>query len=305
MSDVTPTLLDAAFKGYRTVYDEAFDKQMTWSEPLFETITSEAAEEIYGFLDRVPKLRKWLGARHVENLIAQAYRLPNDTFELTVGVKRTDIEDDRIGLYNGRVRRMGQQSKKWPDHLAKATLQGGKVGACFDGKPFFAANHFISYGKKSGSQANLFTSKALTFDNFVDVKQTMMGLLGGDGEPLEDFGEDLVLIVPPALEDKAKSIVVAETIVRSTTIGAVTNTERGSARVQVVAALSNEPTVWYLADVSGEKPFIFQQRYAPDFVPLYNPDSPNVFELDEYRMGTRARGATGYALWWKCARCEA
>lgn len=310
---ISPALLDAAVRNYRTVYDGAFDKQTTWSEELFEKQTSETAEEVYSFLDRVPKLREWIGPRRYEALIAQAYRLKNRKFELSVSVPREDIEDDRIQIWNPRVRRMGSQSKKWPDHLAKETLQGGKTATCFDGKAFFATNHYISYGKKTGSQANLFTSKALTYDNYVAVKAAMRAMKGGDGEPLEDFGEDLILVVDDSNEDAANAIVKADSrviVVKNAAgtenVGAaqIKNTQANSARVKVVSALSNEPGVWYLADVSGEKPFIFQERYAPDFTPRFDPASPRVFELDEYDMGVRARGATGYGLWWKIARCE-
>lgn len=309
--DITPENLDATFNAYRVKYDQAFENQRVWHQELAEVVPSTADKEIYAYLDRVPKLREWLGPREVHDLAAQTYELENKLFELTVKVARQRIEDNQIGLYNSQVSRMGQQAKKWPDHLLKSALQAGKTVPTYDGRNFFAANHYVNPAKKSGSQANLFTSKALTYDNYVSVKQSMMALLGADGEPLEDFGEDLVLVVDPSNEEIAKQILTSDAVIRSAAqsgsgslFGAVKNTQAGTAKPLVIPALANEAGTWYLADRSGSMPLIFQMRYAPDFVPRYNPSDPNVFERDEFEYGIRARGAAGYGLWWKIARCE-
>lgn len=303
--DFTPDNLALIFQGARAKYDQGVAQAKTpLMDVLVETVTSSTREQIYGFLDRVPKLRKWLGERRVNNIVAQAYKLTNEKYEDTIGIKREDIEDDLIGLYSQRFARLGQQTKKWPEYLVRDKLQAGKAEVCFDGKMFFAADHYTSYGKKTGTQANLFTNKALSKANFITVKQAMAALKGADGEPLDDWGDDLVLVVDPSLEDTAKSILKTSLIVNTAGDGGMTNTQENAARLLVVNSLSSEPGVWYLADVSGEKPLLFQQRYAPDLVNRTNLDDPHVFEFDELLTGVRARGVAGLGLWWKMARVE-
>jgi len=68
---------------------------------------------------------------------------------------------------------------------------------------------------------------------------------------------------------------------------------------------ANAATPYYLMDTTKSiKPFIWQLRDAPEFTMLTNLTDANVFELDEYRMGVRARGVAGYGLWQTAAKCE-
>ena len=55
---------------------------------------------------------------------------------------------------------------------------------------------------------------------------------------------------------------------------------------------------WYLFDVSrAVKPVIFQKRKDYQFVPLTQPDSPDVFKRNEFIYGVDARVNAGYGLW--------
>lgn len=303
--DVTPENLKLIFQSARVLFDEGVSStRTTLLDNCTMKTTSTTAEELYGFLDRVPKLRKWLGPRQVNNLIAQAYKLKNEKFEDTIGIAREHVEDDKIGLYSQRFKRLGQQSKKWPEYLVRDKLQAGKTELCFDGKAFFATDHWQNYGKKSGSQANLFTNKALSRANFVAVYQAMLALKGADGEPLDDFGDEVCLLVDPSNAETAHQICQGELTVLTAGDGAVTNVVKKWARPVVCSTLANEPGVWYLCDTAGERPLIFQERYAPDLILRTNPDDPHVFDMDEFLMGTRARGVAGFGLWWKMARVE-
>lgn len=305
--DITSDNLKLVFQAVRTKYDEGVGQTKTpLLDSLAERVGSVTNEQIYAFLDRLPKMREWLGPRVVNNLIEQDMTVKNRKFELTAGIARERIEDDQIGIYNGRFKRLGQQTQKWRELLVRDRLQAGKTTKCFDGKNFFATDHYVNFGKKSGTQANLFTAKPLNLANFVTVKQTMMALKAADGEPLDDFGEDLVLVVDPSNENTAKQILQSSIIVATGVAGdaAQTNVQQGASQLVVSAALSNEAGVWYLADRAMERPLFFQERYTPDLVTRFNPDDPHVFDLDEYLFGTRARGEAAYGLWWKMARVE-
>lgn len=64
---------------------------------------------------------------------------------------------------------------------------------------------------------------------------------------------------------------------------------------------------WYLLDCSSEmKPFIFQERTAPEFDSLEaSTDSDTVFIRDQYLYGIRYRCNAGYGFWQKALRSQA
>ncbi len=58
-------------------------------------VPSEAGEESYKWLGKIPRMREWIGDRQIQNLTASDYTIKNKDFEVTVGVDRNDIEDDK------------------------------------------------------------------------------------------------------------------------------------------------------------------------------------------------------------------
>lgn len=61
---------------------------------------------------------------------------------------------------------------------------------------------------------------------------------------------------------------------------------------------------WFLVDLSKPlKPILYQDRKAPVFSMVTNPEDSRVFETGEYLMGGEARGAAGYTLWQMAYRC--
>lgn len=60
-------------------------------------------------------------------------------------------------------------------------------------------------------------------------------------------------------------------------------------------------TAWYLLDTTKMvKPFIFQQREAPQLVRMDRADDEQVFMRKKFRYGVDYRGAAGYGLWQLC-----
>ncbi|NBB51497.1 head protein [Rhizobium sp. CRIBSB] len=55
---------------------------------------------------------------------------------------------------------------------------------------------------------------------------------------------------------------------------------------------------WFLVDLSRPlKPILYQNRKAPVFHMVTDPQDSHVFSTGEYLMGGEARGAAGYTLW--------
>lgn len=282
--------------GFSAIYRAGWNATRPRLVELATTVPSNTRTNTYGWMARLLKMRRWDGPRVIQNLNTHAYQLENEPYELTVGVDRDDIEDDQLGVYNPLFEELGRQAAKWPDQVLKAVLQAGTTTNGFDGVPFFSATHPLN---PAGNQSNNFSSTPLSAANFGVVRAAMSAYTGEDGEPLGVTPD--TLIVPPALEDMANSIVTAE-------YGAsgATNVQRGQARVVVVPELANEPATWYLADTSNAiKGLVWQLRKAPQFVAKTDLTDDNVFFQKQFVWGVDARGVGGYGPWYLMARATA
>jgi phage major head subunit gpT-like protein len=281
-------------------------------------------------MDRLPQMREWLGERLFNNPAVRYQEIENKLYELSVNVKRTEVEDDRLGVYDMVVPEIARAARVWPDVLCASALQAGATTAVYDGQYFFDDGHPIDPDNASAiipgtaytTQVNLFTGSAsgmqpgalpLSAPNLATAYQTMASYIGPDGLPM-NVVPDLV-IVPPQLKFMAKSIlepaselIGAQVTLTGPTYGAaaVSNYMRGALDYLVLPYLSNEPTTWYLACTTrATKPIVFQQRESPEQVFFTRPTDTDVFMHDVFKWGVRARGAAGFSQWFLMAKALA
>lgn len=286
---ITSASLAGLNTGFKALFNKAFENSAPKWDKFATLVPSEAGEEVYPWLSALPGMREWIGDRVIKQLAADGYRIINKPFEMTVSVKRDAIEDDRYGVYSPLFSRLGEAAAFWPDELVFGLLLKGETALCYDGKPFFAANHPV---KKGVTASNLGTAQ-LSSESYAAARASMMSLVNEEGKPLKIMPNKLV--VPPQLESLARQIVKAETI------DGTTNVMRDTAEVEVVPELSANASEWYLMATGGViKPLIFQQRKKPEMVTLDNPRDANVFMRAEYVYGADARGNAGFGLW-QCA----
>jgi phage major head subunit gpT-like protein len=297
---ITPQAIRDLLTGFKTIYQDAYGASEPFWEKLATLVPSNDKMETYGWMTKLPRMREWVGERIVQNAESKAYTLLNKPYELTLELDRDEIEDDRYGVYNPVVSEMGNQAARWPDDLIAAVLQNGTSELAFDDKAFFANDH--SFG--GNTVDNLFTGTALTAANYATVRQTMLAYKGEDGKPLGV--KPNLLVVPPQLEDEAKDILEVDLQINAAGTAAGTNKYKGTASILMLPELANEPTVWYLLDVSRAiKPFVFQQRKAPEFVSKDSLTDDNVFWKKKFVFGVDSRGAAGYTLPFLAARAIA
>lgn len=299
---ITPSSLRALQVTIDQRFKTAYGAVTPISPTIATTIPSGGRGNVYPMHAKLAKLRQWEGERRIVNAKSYRYSLDNESYELTLEIDRDDIEDDNIGVYNMTVDDMGQQARLWPDDLVFAAVLAGGTETGYDGAAFFSNSHTLG----SSTIDNLVASTALTADTFAAVRASMMEYAGEDGESLRVRPN--VLLVPPALEVKARKIVQASTIVESG--AAVDNVLRGLCEVVVAPQLSanagGSDTTWYLLDCSRPiKPFIFQQRQAPEMVSLTAPSDEYVMLRNKFLYGVKARGAAGYGPFWLAAKCTA
>lgn len=277
--------LRGIYIGFNTLFNKAFDE----IKPLYErvaTVTPSTTDsETYAWLGDLPGMREWIGDREIQNLSGSDYTIKNKDFELTVGVPRNAIDDDKIGLYTPHIEMLGQAAALHPDELVFGLLKEGFSTKCYDDEPFFSGNHKI--GKKTIS--NKGTAK-LSLESYIAARAAIMSLTNSKGRPLNLVPN--LLVVPPSLEGMALTITTSEFINGST------NTMRGTAEALVVPQLAGLDNAWYLlCTIRPIKPLIYQKRRDAKFVGLTNETDPNVFFKKTYIYGADSRGNAGFGFW--------
>lgn len=298
---ITSSNLEALQRGFNKRFQAAYELYASsiWWPKLATEIPSTTLTEEYGWLDDLPALREWIGERAVQNLREMNYTLKNKDFELTLRVERNKIEDDKLGMYGPQSDFMGMKAAKKPDELVAAVLAAGETELCYDGQPFFNANHPKVFGNAAaGVQSNLRTGSALNAANYEAGRAQLRKIVGASGQPLGLVSTKLV--VPAALEGTAKRIVQAEYLA-----GGESNINKGTAEVLVIPELTSD-TDWYLMDDRLPiKPFLFQNRQAPRFDALFNRLDQNVFWSKQFVYGVDMRANAGYGLWFLAQKNKA
>jgi phage major head subunit gpT-like protein len=305
---IVPSNLSAAFLQFSLLFNQGLSFAKPWSGAIAYEEMADGEAKTYSFLDKIPRLRKWLqgSPRAMQNAALRSYSLVHDDYELSVEVPRNKFEDDLYGNFGSLFSQMGAQAALWPDDLTAAALQAGAAATsiCFDGQPFFNASHPVNMDDASkGTYSNLRSAAfALTPTNYATIYAEMEAYKGADGVPMQI--KPSLLVVPPQLRQAAQQILNADFIAPAAAIGGnaaavqQTNTLKGSADLLVVPQLANEATGWYLIgkEPSGVmKPIVFQRRKSPVLLPP-NPDSEKARKERKYEFLCDARGAAGYTM---------
>lgn len=281
---INPQSLRGIFVAFNTLFTKAFEGQKPTFEKVATVVPSTTDSETYAWLGDIPGMREWVGDREIQNLSGSDYTIKNKDFELTVGVDRNAIEDDKIGLYNPSIQMLGESAALHPDELVFTLLSSGFKEKCFDGKAFYAADHAV--GKAAVS--NKLTA-ALTPESYKTARAMMMSYKNSKGRSLGLVPN--LLVVPPALEAAARDILVADFV------NGTKNTMQGTAEIHVEPNLKTD-TEWHLLCTNRPiKPLIFQQRKKAKFVSKTSETDDNVFMSKKFIYGVDSRGNAGFGFW--------
>ena len=280
---LTKGLLTNFFEGYNAA-------EVNWDK-VATKVPSTARAETYGWLGSVPRLREMKGERVPKKLLEYSYTITNKEFEASIEVDHADLKDDQTGQYGILARSIGEAAKTYPDELIFADLlPNAFTNLCYDGQYFFDTDHPI--GELGTTQSNKGTS-ALDSTSFGVARAALRTMQDDFGRPTLNNNMDLLLIVPPALESTAQTILEAQ----YGSSGA-TNIYFGNARILVANWLSDTNN-WFLLNTAGTiKPFIVQEREFIPFESLEDGSTPNFMNKKNY-YGTYWRGNAGYGLYQK------
>lgn len=122
---------------------------------LATVVPSNTREQEYGWLKDIPQIREWVGDRVVNALADDGYKIRNKKYELTIGVRGDDINDDLVGLYGPRFQMMGDEVERFPNRLVYNLLKAGFSTNCYDGQYMFDTDHpYTKSDGTAGTQSN-------------------------------------------------------------------------------------------------------------------------------------------------------
>ncbi len=154
---------NATLTALNTAVKKTFQKGLDSVEPKYQQIAtvvpSSTASNTYHWLGEMPQMREWVGERVIKDITTHNYSITNKLYESTIGVKRTDIEDDNLGTLTPLAESHGRRAKMHPDELVFDALKDGENQLCYDGQNFFDTDHPV-YENHDG------TGKLTTVSNF-------------------------------------------------------------------------------------------------------------------------------------------
>ncbi|HAR97940.1 MAG TPA: head protein [Syntrophus sp. (in: bacteria)] len=289
---VNKSTISAVFLSLKTTFMNAFDGAPSQWELTAMLVPSGSGQNDYTWLSNFPKMRKWIGDKVIKALEAFKYTVVNDDWEATVEVDRNDIEDDNLGIYAPQAQMAGYSARQLPDEIVADLKNNAFANTCYDGQYFYDTDHSVAGASVSnkGTAALSAATAAAATASYGAARTAIMSVKDDEGRPLGLVPD--VLEVPPALEITGKRLVEMDRLTDDSP-----NPYKGTARLVVNPRLTST-TAWFLHCTSMPvKPFVYQERKAPNFVEQTDAQNDNVFMRKKFRFGAEARAAGGYAFW--------
>jgi phage major head subunit gpT-like protein len=139
--DINSNTLRGIYTGLSTAYNARFTSVQSFYETVAMVVPSTTAMNEYPRLDDLPGFREWIGDRVVYDLSAQTYVIRNKEFEKTISIKRSQIEDDQIGIFTPVAGQIGQDAAEFPDQLVFPVMKKADTIKCYDGQYFYDTDH--------------------------------------------------------------------------------------------------------------------------------------------------------------------
>lgn len=285
--------LRSLFTGLQTIFNTKLKQAVeNWKKTAMEVISTGAGED-YAWLTRFPRMRKWIGDKSVRNIEAGKYYKKNEDWETTIAVKRNDIEDDSLGLYEAQTKGAAESAAELNDIIVADLKNNAFKERCFDGQYFYDTEHLVgktTFSNK-GTAALSSATLAAVMASYGEARKAIMTFKDEEGMPLNLVPDTLE--VPPALEAIAKIICEQDKLQDNSP-----NPYQNTAKVLVNPMLTDSKA-WMLHCTSKEsvKPFIVQMRKRPTFVQQIGEENDDVFMRAEYKFGAEARATGVYGFW--------
>lgn len=281
----------------RGEFIKAFLQGVSYVERLCLMVGSDKPSESYAWLGEVAAIKEWLGEREIKGFTDASYSITNKLWEGTLGVKRTEIEDDQTDGIMTRVRDLaGRAREHYDDLMWQVLVAGGTAGNNgYDGVSFFNAAH-PARTPEGTAFANTLTGTGVTVaalkSDIQAAKAAMLKIKDERGKPFwkKWVPGDIVAVIPPDIEQPFKEALNAALISNTS------NLLQGQIGEVVVCPFLTDVNDWFLLNLGGAvKPLIFQERVPLTFEEQTQ-NSEAAFMRDVFVYGTRARYNVGYGM---------
>lgn len=283
----------SVFTGLKTIFHNTLKAQTgTWQQTAM-LVPSTGAGEDYAWLTRFPKMRKWTGDKVVKSLAAGKYYKANEDWETTISVKRNDIEDDRLGIYNTQSQQAGESAAELNDIILDDLKNNAFTQTGIDGQYYYDTDHPVGAASVSNKFTKALSAATLAAaqESYGALRTAIMSFKDEEGMPLRLIPDTLE--VPPALEATARVLCEADKLNDNSP-----NPYKGTARVLVNPGLTSSTAYFlHVTSKASVKPFIIQLRKAPTFVQQTGMDNDDVFSRGEFKFGAEARATGLYGYW--------
>lgn len=286
-------------KGLNAAFVTAFNNAESPEEimPFIMETTSSADKEDYGWLGQSPTMSEWVDERNLKSLNEFDYEIENKDYEATLSIDRNALRDDQLGNVRVRIDDLARKARIHPRKIFFEVLESGTTELAYDGQPFFSASHQEGV---SGVQSNILTGTGTTLAQIkadIDTAEArLLGFKDDVGEPWNEGQVMLGIVCHPDLKRKFEEL---------NTLTQINNSSNGmQGRISniVYSSRLSDTNDWYLMDVSaGMKPFIMQNRQAPEFNALEG-DSDAGFMRKQYLYGIDYRMGFSFGLWQKAVK---
>lgn len=295
---------DATLRTTRQQHQALFYEEVRATKPIWplfcmlQTLT-KGDQMTFHWAENHRMARRWEGPRVINAPRHESVTIAlGKPWENSIGIKRTELEDDATEVMARRVKGFGGASVAFRDWRATDQLcRGFTTINSNDGVTYFNANHPREGGL--AVQANSHAG-ALSPATFNTRMAAMMARTDRYGNPLGIVPN--ILMAGPKNREMVKTILMADTIPH--TIDAVssqmTNINRGALEGVINPYLVDGwDDYWFLFDTTGMAPaWVFLERTQTEFQAQDTPASTAFFENDEVRYGTRDRFEVGPGGWW-------
>jgi phage major head subunit gpT-like protein len=146
---VTAATLDALRTSFKLDFNNGFKSIPANWQKIATLIMSSGESNTYGWIKDFPQFREWFGDRLIQSMGEGEYAIKNREFESTVGVKRTKIEDDTLGIYKPMLVGLGKRAAQFPTKMTYSLLAAGFETLCWDGQYYFDTDHPVGDAKGS------------------------------------------------------------------------------------------------------------------------------------------------------------
>ncbi len=175
---VTRGNLNTLFVAFNAAFRQGLGQAPSQYQRIATVVPSTTKSNEYGWLGKIPGMRKWVGDRVVHSISDHGYTIRNEPFELTVAVDRDDIDDDNIGIYTPMMLNLGESVAAQPDELVFSLLKNGTNTACYDGQNFFDTDHpVLNAAGKEVTQSNVDSSGAGSYWYLLSTKRSLKPII--------------------------------------------------------------------------------------------------------------------------------